>query len=707
MNFAFIVPIVTIYVIAQTIAYKKESKLTDTLGVTCCGFILVLYILAFLRILSWVDYICVPILIAVIVWLVSNEELKICFQKFITVPNVIFFLFMIGLVVSQYYRIVTWPDDIAYWNIDLKQMWYLNGFAGKYGNAAYEYGDFPPAINLFKWFFAHMYQDRYIEGLGLAGYICLNFILLMPLTSRINELVEKKIILSKEKKSKIKVAANKKYVVSDKRLISKYKVDFSEGHTGETEQTDPLGIMILIFISIFTCFCLLLLPTIVNMICFEGTSPDVTMGIIYGMLLWSIWDTKIEAGKYYYARIAIYGSVLILCKSIGIGWAIMALVFLIVCYISRRSNIAFDTAAAESGLKYIIAIVISWLMVAASWVIYCVLTQRISRVTSEGLDLLQTKDLDIDFFLKANSFPFLQGFTIYPMHTNTSGILDLSVLIIFAVFVGMIVAYAKKLIITKFECVWLLVYIVLTAIVAYGVIFVGHLTIFAGEVSTGAGMAESLSVYSAPFVLGVFILVCGIWFDTIPPMEGHRPTTEYAVKEHIQAERLLALRIFYGAVAGFVLLCCDYAVVYNALGGYWTTRASVKEERASYISSDSRRFLSVIEGNEELQGKRVLYLRNTDRNAANVYISNEAAPVSVVYEMAGEGYNLNALWEYISYTNASFIYADDSAELNEFFDEICADGHQTNGLYRIVEDDKIEAYHTTVEYDYKQSGMQQ
>lgn len=711
MDLYIIVPIVAIFVIAQTIAYKKDSKLTDTLGVTCCGFILVLYVLSFLGILSWIDAISVPILIGVIVWLMYNEELKICFQKFLTIQNVIIILFMIFIVVCQAKRLVLWSEDVYFWNIDLKQLWSLNGMASKYGYAAPDFGDYPPAVNLFKWFFVHMNQTKYIEGLGLAGYTCLNFILLLPLSSRVNELVERKIVLTKERKSKINVATNKKYVVSDKRLISKYKVNFTEGSTGEEEHIDASGVILLIFINIFACFVMLLLPTIVNKICFEGTSADVTMGIIYGMLLWSIWDKRMDRGKYYYVRIAIYGAALALCKIIGICWALMALVFLIGCYIGDRVNLSFDSATEESKIKYIIGVVVCWFVAFGSWIVFCVYNHRISAITRDGIALMQSKDFDVQFFLKANSFPFLQGFTVYPMHTNTSGLLDLSVLMIFAVFVGAIIAYAKMLLISKYECIGVLAYTVFSGLIAYGVIFVGHLTIFAGEArySTGQGMAVSLSMYSAPYVLGMFILVCGMWFDTIPAMKELRPTTEFAVKEHIQAERLRNLRIFYVAIAGFVLLSCDYVVVFNALTSYSTNFAEEESKHDYRIDANVKTFLSEIEGKQELVGKRVLYIRDTDFDGeeANPYISLEASPVAVVFGRLNDGANINEIWEYINHSHADFVYVDTTDDTIKFFNEACEDGYREHSLYRIIEDDRLESYHATLQLEYNVTDFNQ
>ena len=58
----WILTFAAIILAAGLIAYREDKKLADTLGITCCGCILLLYILAFFRILSWIDFISLPVI---------------------------------------------------------------------------------------------------------------------------------------------------------------------------------------------------------------------------------------------------------------------------------------------------------------------------------------------------------------------------------------------------------------------------------------------------------------------------------------------------------------------------------------------------------------------------------------------------------------------------------------------------------------------
>ena len=98
------------------------------------------------------------------------------------------------------------------------------------------------------------------------------------------------------------------------------------------------------------------------------------------------------------------------------------------------------------------------------------------------------------------------------MHTNKTGALDLPVLFIFIVFIVALIIYRKRDTISRYEYKNLLGYVIVTAVVSYGIIFLGHITVFSMETqySTGQVMAISISRYGAPFVLGTLILLMGI-----------------------------------------------------------------------------------------------------------------------------------------------------------------------------------------------------
>ena len=43
---------------------------------------------------------------------------------------------------------VSWWDDYNFWATDVKSIFYRNGFADKYANAAPEFGDYPPGTQM-------------------------------------------------------------------------------------------------------------------------------------------------------------------------------------------------------------------------------------------------------------------------------------------------------------------------------------------------------------------------------------------------------------------------------------------------------------------------------------------------------------------------------------------------------------------------------
>ena len=71
-------------------------------------------------------------------------------------------------------KVVSWWDDYNFWATDVKSLFYLDGFAGKYANAAPEFGDYPPGTQMIKWWFMHFSPGRFREGLMFAGYYFMN-----------------------------------------------------------------------------------------------------------------------------------------------------------------------------------------------------------------------------------------------------------------------------------------------------------------------------------------------------------------------------------------------------------------------------------------------------------------------------------------------------------------------------------------------------
>lgn len=701
----YIFTVLAILMVALLIANYLDKQLADTLGITCCGFILVLYILAFFRRLSWIDYIAIPILIVGAFWLWRNRQFMAIVRKLFTIQNMCIIFFILLLSISQLSRIATWWDDINFWATDVKALWMLDGFAGKYGNVAPEFGDYPPAIQLFKWFFLHMGGKEYREGLGFSGYLCLNFVLLLPLISRVEEILPTITIVSEEETEAVgvKIAKNRKYYVNDKKLISKYKVRVAQTEEGPIgENVDPVRNIVLLLINILACGLLVLMPTVANIVCFEGTCVDVTMGIVYGMLLLTIWNLDTEHIKFYAFKLGILGSVLVLCKTVGMEWAVMAAVFMFLCFLYRRRGEKFNQASLlDRNIRYSIMVFGSWGLAIGSWMIFCLINRRVANLTSGGIKMVKSGQVNLLYYAQEKVPAFLEGFAIHPMHTDKTWGIDLPALGIFAIFIVLICIMKKLGLIDKEFKKSLLWFTILTAVVAYGIILIGHLTIFAAETQyeTGQVMAISISRYGAPYVLGTMILLLGICINSIEKYDGGRPVADSIVKEHLLAGNLKQTRMLYVLIAVFILGTCDYGACVEGLFSYRDNVSEKAMERASMIDDEASDFLAMIENNDELVGKRVLYIRDAadTRWVHNAYINNEAAPVAVVYGSVSGESTLEDVQNIILASHARYLYVDDIEDVGEAFKMICDGDYSNRTLYRILSEYRIEEFYETMD----------
>ena len=183
-------------IIACLLALRFEKQLTAVLPLATCILILILYVLAFFRRLSWIDYFSTAIVVGAVlrVLFLSGEKKKKLFAQlrelFFAPSAIAAMVLLTGAVLLTGNKIATWWDDLNFWATDVKALYALDGFAAKYTNAASEFGDYPPGIQLLKWWFVHLKPDGFSEGLMFAGYYFGVFVFLTPLLNRLDEALQ-------------------------------------------------------------------------------------------------------------------------------------------------------------------------------------------------------------------------------------------------------------------------------------------------------------------------------------------------------------------------------------------------------------------------------------------------------------------------------------------------------------------------------------
>ena len=611
--------------IACLLALRFEKQLTAVLPSATCILILTLYVLAFFRRLSWIDYFSTAIVAGVVlrVLFLSGEKKKKLFaqlRELFCAPSAIAALVLLtGAVLLTGNKIATWWDDLNFWATDVKALYALDGFAVKYTNAASEFGDYPPGIQLLKWWFVHFKPDSFSEGLMFAGYYFGVFVFLTPLLGRLDEALQ-----------------------NDRRRGKQ------------------------LFWIVVLAVCLAAFPSMTETFYLGGMCADLVMAVIYGVILMSCLEDRAVPGAdaaavdtaavdaaasrsraFSNLRIALYLSVLVLVKSVGFLWAAFALIFV---WFWRLHG----AADKKKEIRQLLCITAFPAVSGGSWMLFCLLMKRVAKLTGAAVSMASgSLPILLEGTVQKLLHAYAEAFAARALHRDGCSGIGVSALALFVIFlIGIAWLYRRKLL-TKTERNFLFVYVPLTGIVFYGINLVSHLTIFATETQylEATGMIASIERYSAPFTVGTLYLLFGIFLERSPRLWGK--ISPYAV------------------LAAAVLLCANWSAVYDGMIGYRQRLDDDLQARSNMITEASEEFLEKMSKQDVGSGMRVLYLKNAQDAAQwvrNTYISFEASPVSVLFGGIGEDTTSGQVWELVQASHAGYLYADETDEaLKELF----------------------------------------
>ncbi len=601
--------------VSAVVASRYKKNILDTITVFSAALILILYILAFFRGMKGIAVISlIAICLSVSgVFVKAKRSGTNGFAEFLHVlkliadPYVLWFVLAVSLVgIATSDMVFTWWDDMNFWSSDAKQFFYLNGFPGKYGNVSPEFGDYPPVTSIFKWLFLQIRGKEYTESLQFLGYFCLNGIFLLPLLAKIREYMDG-IVTGRVLKWAVSLA----FVVA-----------------------------------------LLLIPGVFNGIIYYGTPADVTMAIVYGALLLAIYDSSGHGKLFYFARIALYAAVLLLTKTVGFEWTLFALIFYLL--VGKRDK-AIWASVFGSGACF------------GSWSIFCLINRRVAKLTGTSLKMATSGS----YTAPDNTFEklrfFAKGFALEPMHSDRNMTIDLSTLAaVVLIFLFIIVLYNMK-ILGKGETKKIALFTLITGVVAYGIVFLAHISIFQGEDQYLDAFAMGISIarYCAPFTLGSFYLLSGIMFNRLKGRNG-------------KLYRLAPVMVLL-----FIFLTADHIGVYKYLAGYKATLAKDISDVSDMVGDEGTKIVEAV-SDKRYWGKRVLIFRDGHDYywVHNTYINKEASPVPLVYaDYLAEMDTKESIMEKIRASHAEYIYVEDeTGESEKVFSGIIKNGNYKPGV---------------------------
>lgn len=637
ISFTSILHVCAVLICISFLAYRFRVSLVEAMPVFVGILVLILYVLAMMHHLSLIDGIALFTVAVFVIWLVSRpkeirkEFVGISFKNMTSASFVtaVFLLLAVALCTSG--KVVTWWDDINFWATDVKSLFFLDGFAGKYENVAPEFGDYPPGSQLIKWWFLHLNPHAFCEGLAFVGYYMMNIVFLLP-------------------------------------LLRKFR---------------GRNVVVMILMAAALWF----LPSIAEVYGYEGFCADLTMACIYGSFLFAVTDRETESDVFCYGRLALYLSVLVLVKSIGFVWVLFGLVFFVLYQFngSTGSEHSDERTALHAKKRRMIPVALLPVLTGASWMLFCLLLRRITRTTATAVKYITTDEYGISGYTGEFARAFAEAFVGSPLHKESSIAIDLTPLGLYLFICILVVLFYKVNILPKGEGKIVLWFSVISGAFFYAIIFVAHITIFATETQylEASGMISSIERYGAPFTIGTLIFLAGIWTDG-----GERLFAGSKMPDFVRRYGVYLCFIL------FVALTAEYRVGYNGLIGYHDETEDRLRERASMIGADEEQFLDTLSVLDTDRGARVCYVRRGDvpRWVNNSYAAYEAAPVSVVYKSVNLA-DAPTDWmaEEIRTSHAAYLYVEETdADAGAVFDEMMREGYFSCGVLYCIEDDGTE-----------------
>ena len=680
----FAITVVAILLLSATLSYKYKDSFYNTLPLSLVTAMLVLYVLAFFGGMRFIGLISV-LFIAVLgigfylkTCVASSKDdgrsvvfktrLKEFFSVIPWIELAVLTVFLFAVRVLTRDMVFNWWDDINFWSSDVKQLFFLGGFPGKYGNVSPEFGDYPPAGSLIKWLFLQISPGEYDESLQFFGYFTMNLVFLLPL-----------------------YGAVKRGIGAATEL---------RAFNGDGATNKILGVKVVRYaLCVITFLAIVLFPGVFNGIIYYGTPADVTMAIVYGALLYMILGGGVS-GPFYYIRIFLMTSMLLLTKSVGIEWAIFALVFYFI--MNRKKTAGADDGSSDLAVnsrgsaKGMAITILGSGAVYGSWLLFCLINRRVAKLTGAGIKMATSGTYEAPANALDKAKFFAQGFWTMPIHADTNLTFDISTGVVVILIFAAIAVLGITKIIKKKEAVKLAVFMAVTALLTYGIIFLAHISIFMTEDQylDAFTMSVSIARYGCPFALGgVYLLMC-MYYDRIVGANCAGQAASSGLKSDSGSSRFTAIRAWLevSVFAIFVFLTANYVGIF----GYLFDHKQAMEENAAYVDEmvgeDGKLLAKTVFANKELWGERVLVMRDghTYHWVHNAYISGKASPVALVYDgFIAEEDSADVMVRKISESHASYLYIEDDEMLSkDLFTPLLKEGAELESrkVYSIIYD---------------------
>ena len=601
--------------IIEMIYFKIEFY--ETIPTNFCGLCIFLHFLAFVNRLSYIDLIELCVIIIGSVIIAKNKD----WGKVISIFRqngryIILFCFLIVLVcVGMRNRNIAGWDDFKFWGAQVKALYYRNGYGTKYTNIASTFGDYPMGTLLIEWWFEHL-NGLFAESLLYIGQMIYAIIFLMPLIKKLSiNLISSIIVIP----------------------------------------------IIIAFGTAFTRFGI-------------GLEPDRVMAFAYAGALCSVINIGNNRGNHFYQiQFLLIISSICLMKSIGVVWALAAVIF----YIIYDSEKGYTKLCRGSICLLVI------LLIWGGWTIYCKQFERtayLTEILKSNLKMSVPNQIEhihshiyiLWMYLKVMIFKGMNCSDFYPeiYHYGVS-LSPVSFIVISTIICVLMARRDKKI----KKALWfnLTVCLVYACILLYSYFFMFYTEL---DESRGLHMQNMTSHYYEPAIVG--IVVCSIKFFLDLNIDNSRI--------YLTIKKFVINKYVVVAAAVFPIINFPMSYVYSFSDNMDNAYYEVQNSTRIVCHEKIRGIVdSIKSGIDNWENSRVLVCtkQQSEINYLDICLMHyEVSPISTIEYNAKP--DIDDLKEIIEMNHCNYIYVDSSyREDKSIFSDIVGDSFEYDVLFSL------------------------
>lgn len=539
------------------LCFQYKEKIVSAIPVCLGIWIVILLGLAYIRQLNAIDYICIGIIFLGVFYFIKRKEE---FREFIVKENILGQVLIVGSIYFLVYlimriRLASHWDELGVWALEVKSLYFLNGFAEKGKHVAIEFGDYFPAQMLFEWWTCHLNPKKYDEGLMYTGYYWLYLSFILPVLKNI----------------KLKL---KHYV----------------------------------FIPFISTFIIVCLPSVSEVFSYSFLSVELIMSVVYALLLFVLFCEQRAEKSYIKLELSVFSMLLMFLKETGIIYALMAWAFGIgLKYVHAKADEISKVRNIDlfKTIEFTSFFIISSLPML-SWRVFCIIAER--RKYFDGIAFKAIKDIvkgryEMWEYTIPQIKSFFEAIIWQPLHRDKSWGIDLTIFMCIVLIITLIFFIKKYGIFdTGKECIFVVIHYGICFVIYSICLLCMHIFIFQEKrYIDPIVMINSFARYEEPLFLGMLIFLFMVILEN---------------SKHIGVKVRISNGLYYSLA--IIIACANFQLVYDGIINYsasldniYKNRKEIRDEQINFlqeidkIQEKSARILFVGES-DRIHGTRSL-----------------------------------------------------------------------------------------------------